>query len=186
MVDDQLLEEKTVDSQTVFQGRFLKIMRDRVINYDGKEYVREYIHHSGAAMIIPLTDTGHVILERQFRYAMKQVFWEFPAGKTDHGEESLLTAQRELREETGYTAGKWTFLTKIHPVIGYSNEWIDIYLAQDLVPGKQQLDRGERLHVVQMTPQELMEKVRSGQVTDVKTQIACFWLEKILNKSWQP
>ena len=111
-------------------------MRDRVINYDGKEYVREYIHHSGAAMIIPLTSTGHVILERQFRYAVKKVFLEFPAGKTDPGEESLKTAQRELQEETGYTAGRWTFLTTIHPVIGYSNEWIDIYLAQDLSPGK--------------------------------------------------
>ena len=186
MVDDQQLEEKTVDSQTVFQGRFIKVMRDRVINYDGKEYVREYIHHSGAAMIIPLTSSGHVILERQFRYAVKQVFLEFPAGKMDVGEESLKTAQRELQEETGYTAGRWTFLTTIHPVIGYSNEWIDIYLAQDLTPGKSHLDHGEKLHVIQMTPQELIEKVRTGEVTDVKTQIGCFWLDKVLNKDWQP
>lgn len=174
-----------VDSQTVFQGRFLKVMRDRVINYDGKEYIREYISHPGAALIIPMTASGDVILERQFRYALKQVFLEFPAGKTDSGEDSLATAQRELKEETGFTAKEWTFLTRIHPVIGYSNEWIDVYLAKDLTQGSAQPDPGEKLHLVQMNPKELMQKVQAGEVTDVKTQIACFWLEKIISKEWQ-
>ena len=85
-----------------------------------------------------------------------------------------------------FLSGRWTFLTTIHPVIGYSNEWIDIYLAQDLSPGKSHLDYGEKLHVIQMTPQELIEKVRAGEVSDVKTQIGCFWLDKVLNKDWQP
>ena len=185
-LEDLKLEEKTVDSQTVFQGRFLTVLRDRVINYDGKEYAREYISHPGAALIIPLTKTGHVIMERQFRYSVKKVFLEFPAGKTDKGEDSLDTAMRELKEETGLSATKWTFLTKIHPVIGYSNEWIDIFLAEDLTLGSAQLEHGEKLHVVHLTPQELMAKVRAGEVSDVKTQIACFWLEKILNKDWVP
>ena len=181
---EKTLEEKTVDSQTVYQSRFLKIIRDRVINYDGKEFTREYIHHTGAAMIIPLMADGSVIIERQFRYAVKQVFFEFPAGKMDPGETSVQTAGRELKEETGYTAKKWTYLTRIHPVIGYSNEWIDLYLAEDLTKGEAQLDRGEKLHVLQITPQELMKKVRDGEITDVKTQIACFWLEKYLKQEW--
>ena len=183
---EETLEEKTVDSQTVYQSRFLKIIRDRVINYDGKEFTREYIHHTGAAMIIPLTADGNVIIERQFRYALKQVFFEFPAGKTDIGETSLQTAQRELKEETGFTATKWTYLTRIHPVIGYSNEWIDLYLAQDLTEGVAHLERGEKLHVLQIHPEDLMKKVRAGEISDVKTQIACFWLEKYLTKEWTP
>lgn len=178
------LEEKTLSSRQIFRGRYLKVEQDQVQAPDGKTYVREYILHPGAAMMIPLLSNGNVVMVHQYRHAVKQVFLEFPAGKRDRGEESLLTAQRELKEETGYEAKDWKFLTTIHPVIGYSNEHIDLFLARDLVVVPQQLDAGEFLEVVEVAPGELMKFVREGKVTDVKTQIGAFWLDKILRGEW--
>lgn len=178
------LEEKTLSTQQVFKGRFLKVEQDQVQAPDGKIYFREYIIHPGAAMMIPLLPNGNVVMIHQYRHAVKQVFLEFPAGKRDHNEATLLTAQRELQEETGYTAKDWKFLTTIHPVIGYSNEHIDLYLARNLTFVKQQLDQGEFIDVVEVKPQDLMKEVYAGKVSDVKTQIGAFWLDKIIRGEW--
>lgn len=178
------LEEKTLSSKQVFRGRFLKVEQDQVQAPDGKIYTREYILHPGAAMMVPLLPNGNVVMIHQYRHAVKQVCLEFPAGKRDHGEETLLTAQRELKEETGYEAKDWKFLTTIHPVIGYSNEHIDLYLAKDLTLTGQTLDQGEFIDVLEITPEELMNLVRQGKVTDVKTQIGAFWLDKVLRGEW--
>ncbi|MGZ3773495.1 MAG: NUDIX domain-containing protein [Pseudobdellovibrionaceae bacterium] len=178
------LEEKTLSSKQVFRGRFLKVEQDQVQAPDGKVYVREYIIHPGAAMMIPLLDNGNVVMIHQYRHAVKQVFLEFPAGKRDHNEKTIFTAQRELKEETGYEAKEWKFLTTIHPVIGYSNEHIDLYLAKDLTFVERQLDHGEFLDVVEVSPKDLMKAVYEGKVSDVKTQIGAFWLDKILRGEW--
>ncbi|MBV2167371.1 MAG: NUDIX hydrolase [Bdellovibrio sp.] len=178
------LEEKTLSSKQIFRGRYLKIEQDEVQAPDGKTYVREYILHPGAAMMIPLLPNGNVVMIHQYRHAVKQVFLEFPAGKRDHGEDTILTAQRELKEETGYEAKEWKFLTTIHPVIGYSNEHIDLYLAQDLTVSSQQLDHGEFIEVIEVKPDDLMRLIREGKVSDVKTQIGAFWLDKILRGDW--
>ncbi|NUN04250.1 MAG: NUDIX hydrolase [Bdellovibrio sp.] len=178
------LEEKVISSQQIFTGRFLKIERDQVQAPDGKIYTREYILHPGAAMIIPLLPNGNVVMVHQYRHAVKQVFLEFPAGKRDANEVTLDTAKRELKEETGYEAKDWKFLTTIHPVIGYSNEHIDLYLAQDTNLSQRQLDHGEFIEVVEVPPQDLMRYVREGKVTDVKTQIGSFWLDKFLRGEW--
>ena len=178
------LEEKTLSSKQVYKGRFLKIEQDQVQAPDGKIYFREYILHPGAAMMIPLLANGNVVMVHQYRHAVKQVFLEFPAGKRDRGEDTLGTAKRELKEETGYDAKEWKFLTTIHPVIGYSNEHIDLYLAQDLSLSERKLDHGEFLEVVEMTPAELMRSIRDGKVSDVKTQIGAFWLDKFLRGEW--
>ncbi len=178
------LEEKTLSSKQIFRGRYLKIEQDEVQAPDGKIYVREYILHPGAAMMIPLLPNGNVVMIHQYRHAVKQVFLEFPAGKRDHAEETLLTAQRELKEETGYEAKEWKLLTTIHPVIGYSNEHIDLYLAKDLTLSQQQLDHGEFIEVIEVKPEDLMRYVRDGKVSDVKTQIGAFWLDKILRGEW--
>lgn len=178
------LEEKVISSQQVFKGRFLRVEQDQVIASDGRTYVREYINHPGAALVIPLLENGNIVMIHQYRHAVKQVFLEFPAGKRDSGEETLTTAHRELEEETGYIAKEMKFLTTIHPVIGYSNEHIDLFLAHDLTLVKQKLDLGEFLEVVEMRPEELMDQVRAGKVSDVKTQIAAFWLDKFLRGEW--
>lgn len=178
------LEEKTLSSKQVYKGRFLKVEQDQVQAPDGKIYVREYILHPGAAMMIPLLPNGNVVMIHQYRHALKQVFLEFPAGKRDHNEETILTAQRELKEETGYEAKEWKFLTTIHPVIGYSNEHIDLYLAKDLTLADRQLDHGEFIDVTEVSPKDLMRSVQEGKVTDVKTQIGAFWLDKIISGEW--
>ncbi len=178
------LIEKTLSSKQVFKGSYLKIERDEVQGPDQKTYSREYIMHPGAAMIIPLLKNGSVVMLRQYRHAVGQVFLEFPAGKRDPGEQTRATAKRELLEETGYEAREWRLLTTIHPAIGYSNEFIDLYLAKDLLQLESQPDHGEFLEVVELSPVELMRYVRAGQVTDVKTQIGAFWLEKALSGEW--
>jgi ADP-ribose pyrophosphatase len=183
---DTHLKETRIDGQTAYDGKFLKVERDRIRLPDGAETHREYIRHPGAVVILPLLDDGRVLLERQFRYPNDQVFVEFPAGKIDPGEDHLACARRELEEETGYTAGRWQFVCTIHNAIAYSDEHLELFLARDLRAGQAQLDEGEFLECFTVTMPDLMRMVREGEITDVKTIIGAFWLEKILSGSWSP
>lgn len=179
------LKEICVTTEQVYDGHFLKVQRDQVRLPDGKLTHREYIKHPGAVVILPLFEDGSVLLERQFRYPLNRVFIEFPAGKIDPGEDTLACAQRELLEETGYTAASWQFVCTIHNAIAYADEHLEIYLAQDLRPGPAQLDEGEFLEVYRAPLAELLNGIRLGQVSDVKTIIGTFWLEKIQAGQWQ-
>jgi ADP-ribose pyrophosphatase len=181
---DTHLKETRIDGEIAYDGSFLKVTRDRIRLPDGAETDREFIRHPGAVVILPVFDDGSVLLERQFRYPLDQVFIEYPAGKIDPGEDPLACAKRELREETGYTASEWQFVCTIHNAIAYSDEHLDLYLARGLTAGVAQLDDGEFLETFRATLPDMLEMVRSGQVTDVKTVIGTFWLEKILGGSW--
>src|SRR5471030_1552475 len=101
---DDHMKETRIDGELVYKGHFLKVQRDRVALPDGKHTAREYVLHPGAVVILPLLDDGTVLMERQYRYPLDQVFIEFPAGKIDPNEDPLVAARRELEEETGYTA----------------------------------------------------------------------------------
>ena len=182
---DQHLKETRLTSELAYNGNFLKIQKDTIRLPDGKSATREYILHPGAVVIIPLLDDGRILMERQFRYPLDRVMIEFPAGKIDAGEDTLLCAQRELQEETGYTASDWQFVCTIHNAIAYSDEHLEIFIARGLVEGPAKLDEGEFLETFAATPDELMGLVRSGVITDVKTIIGIFWLEKILAGQWQ-
>ncbi len=181
---DMHLKETFVSGELAYDGHFLKVQRDQVVLPDGKLTEREYIRHPGAVVIIPLFSDGSVLMERQFRYPLNRVFIEFPAGKIDPGEDPLVCAKRELLEETGYTAGSWQFVCTIHNAIAYADEHLDIFLARDLQPGQAQLDDEEFLETYQAPFQQLLEGVKCGEITDVKTVIGIFWLEKILQGSW--
>ena len=178
------LREHTLDSEMVFRGTFLNISRDLVRLANGAQVTREYIRHSGAVMIIPLLDNGNVLMERQFRTPMQRVMIEFPAGKLDAGESWLVCAQRELREETGYSAQEWAYIGPINNAISYSDEVIHLAFARGLVPGPQALEDNEFLEVFEAAPQQALDWVRTGQITDVKTVIGSFWLEKLLQGAW--
>jgi ADP-ribose pyrophosphatase len=180
------LIEKRLDGGVVYEGHFLQVTKDRIALPDGSESYREFIRHPGAVVIVPVFDDGRVLLEKQFRYPNDKVFIEYPAGKIDPGEDPLACAKRELLEETGYTARRWDFICTIHNAIAYSDEHLELYLARDLTAGEAQLDEGEFLEVYTSTLPELLEQVRSGTITDVKTVIGTFWLEKILGGQWQP
>lgn len=182
-MDDQLTETR-VDGALVYSGEFLKVQRDTVKLPDGKITAREYIRHPGAVVVLPVFDDGSVLLERQFRYPLNRVFIELPAGKIDPHETALVCAQRELQEETGYTASHWQFVCTIHNAIAYSDEHLDIFLARGLVEGERRLDDGEFLEVFKASLNEMLEWVRNGQITDVKTIIGAFWLEKIVAGEW--
>jgi ADP-ribose pyrophosphatase len=183
---DSHLRETRIDGELAYDGHFLKVSRDRIKLPDGSESVREVIRHPGAVVILPLLPDGRVLLERQFRYPNDRVFIEFPAGKIDPGESSLASARRELEEETGYTAKEWNFVCTIHNAIAYSDEHLDIFLARDLTAGEARLDEGEFLELFTATVPELLEMVRKGEITDVKTIIGSFWLEKFAAGTWTP
>lgn len=177
-VGDTHLREDRVDGEDVYGGIFLKMKRDQVRLPDGKTALREYLTHPGAVAVVAILDDGRILLERQYRYPIAKACIEIPAGKLEPGENHLLCAQRELEEETGYTAKKWSYIRRIHPVISYSTELIDIYLAEDLVPGKSCLDAEEFLDVFAAPLEQLLGWVESGEITDVKTTISAYWLDR--------
>ena len=172
------LTEKRIAGERVFDGKLLKVHRDRVRLPDGGEGVREYIRHPGAVAIVALFDDGTLLLERQFRYPHGREFIEIPAGKLEPGEPHLETAKRELLEETGYSAVEWTRIGVIHPGIAYSDEAIELYVARKLRKQERKLDQGEFLEVVILPLQETLAMVHDGRITDAKTVAALLWVDR--------
>jgi ADP-ribose pyrophosphatase len=175
--DDHLREDR-ISGEDIYGGIFLNMKRDQVRLPDGQHAAREYLTHPGAVAIVAILDDGRILLERQYRYPIAKACIEIPAGKLDIGENHLLCAQRELEEETGYTAKRWSYIRRIHPVISYSTELIDIYLAEDLVPGPNKLDDEEFLDVFAAPLEQLIAWVEEGEITDVKTTISAYWLDR--------
>jgi ADP-ribose pyrophosphatase len=177
------LAETMVSSEDVFDGSLLHVRRDVVRLPDGAIATREYVIHPGAVMIIPRLADGSLVLERQYRYPLARVFIEFPAGKVDPGEALLTTAMRELTEETGYIAARWAHLATIHPVISYSTEQIDIFVADDLTHVGARLDDGEFIETFSASLQEALTCVDRGEITDVKTMLGLLLLARALAAS---
>jgi ADP-ribose pyrophosphatase len=184
MDDDAGLIEHTLSRELVFDGNLLHVYRDAVKLPNGDTAQREWIAHPGAVVILALLDNGHLLFERQFRYAPHAVFLELPAGKIDAGEHPLDTAKRELREETGYQATFWRHLGVMHPCIGYSDEKIEIFWAQGLRYVGAKLDQGEFIDVIELSVADALLAVRDAEITDAKTVTALMWADKIINGVW--
>ena len=183
-MNDDALTETRLSSERILTGHFLQVQCDQVRLPDGHHASREYIVHPGAVMVIAQLDDGRFVMERQYRYPVQQVMIEFPAGKLDPGESCLACAQRELLEETGFTAIEWVRAGVLHPVISYSTEFIDVWFARGLTAGPQQLDAGEFLDVFTADADELLTWCAEGKVTDAKTLSGLLWLQNVLSGRW--
>lgn len=168
------LEESTLNSAIVWQGRLLKVCRDEVRLPDGNRAFREYICHPGAVVIVARMDNGDILCEHQYRYPLHREFIELPAGKLDDNESIEACARRELLEETGYVASRWRHVGTIHPCIGYSDEHIEVFCAEGLRLSEDgaHLDEGEFLSLHPYSLAELKSLMADGRLTDAKTLAA--------------
>ena len=173
------LKETKISSEQKFSGRLIDLYLDQVELPNGETTTREWIDHPGAVCLIPILPDGKICLIRQFRYGPGEEFIEIPAGKLDAGEAPLDCAYRELEEETGYRTKKLTFLTNIHPAIGFSNEKMWMYLAEELELSKKKLDEDEFLELLPTPLNKALEWVFSGKITDVKTIIGIMWMKEL-------
>ena len=164
--------EKTLSSKEVFDGKVIRVCHDSVELENGETALREVVYHNGGVCVLPLTDIGEVIFVKQFRYPYKEEVLELPAGKLNKGEDPFESAVRELREETGAEAKKYTSLGRLYPSPGYCGEIITMYLAEDLSFGEQSLDEDEFLDTIRIPFEKAVEMVLSGEIPDAKTQTA--------------
>ena len=174
------LKEKTIKTKTAYKGTFLTLNSDKVLLPNGNTSNREWIKHPGAVCCVPILPNGKIVLIRQYRYAVKEEMIEIPAGKLDKNEIPEKCALRELEEEIGYKANKLTLLANIHPAVGFTDEKMWLYLAEDLIKTKQSLDADEFLALSPTKLEEAVDMVWSGEITDVKTIIGILWAQRIL------
>lgn len=177
------LNETTLTSEAIFDGTVLHVRRDTAALPDGRVAVREYVRHIGAVAVLPLTDTGEVILERQYRYPFQRILVEIPAGKLNAADEDpAAAAARELCEETGFTAGKLIPLGEYYGSPAILGECVRLFLAIDLTPGKTHTDDDEFLEVFSMPLTDLIDEIMAGHIPDGKTQTAALrtseWLRR--------
>ena len=166
------LTEKTLSSTPAFEGRLLRLRVDTVQLPDATTAPREIVEHPGGVGVVALTDTNDVLLVQQYRHPYGAVLTEIPAGKREPGEPPLVTGQRELAEETGYTAAQFTPLGTVYPTPGYCDEVIHLYLATGLQPVEAHPEAGEFVHAMRRPLHPLVAQILAGEVPDAKTQIA--------------
>ena len=156
----------------VYKGSILNVYQDTVL-VNGHEAKWDFIHHNGAAAVLPVTDDGKILMVRQYRHALERYTLEIPAGKLDYvGEPMIDCAARELEEETGYRCDHLEYLLTVNTTIAFCNEKIDIFLAKDLIPSRQHLDEDEEIRVEAWALEDLEELISCGKMTDGKTVAA--------------
>ena len=176
------LEEKMLHREEIFHGVALHVVKDDILLPNGHRAIREISLHDGASAVIPILPDGRVIMERQFRYAHHRVMLEIPAGKLNSSDEDPLeAAKRELLEETGARADKYTYLGEIATAPALIDEVIHLYMAEDISFGERRLDPDEFLDVELIHIDELYGMVMRGEITDSKTQIAVLKARELFN-----
>lgn len=163
----KLIETK-VEGETLYDGKILRLERDKVILENGNTAYREVVRHNGGACIVPITKDNEILFVKQYRYPFSKVIMELPAGKLEIKEQPELCAKRELSEETG-AIGEVEYLTEIYPTPGYSSEIIYIYAAFNVEIGSLSLDEDEFIDVVKVDINSALEMVKNGEIKDAKT-----------------
>ncbi len=166
------LEEKTMKSETIFEGRVIRLQIDQVKLPNGETSTREIVKHPGAVSVMALTEENKLVLVRQFRKPLEKAILEIPAGKLEPGEEPKECAFRELEEETGYRAAEMEHLFSFYTSPGFADEYLHLYQAKGLSSGKRKLDQDEFVELVELTLDECMKRVASGEICDAKTVAA--------------
>ncbi len=167
-----------MNSKVVFRGRLIRVRVDRGRTVDGQRLDREVVEHPGAAVILPLVDRSQCLLVRQYRYPIKAMTWELPAGTLRRGEGPLACARRELEEETGFRARRWRKLLVFYPTPGYCTERMTVFVASELSKGAQALDADEDIRVKKVSFREAVQWIGQGKIQDAKTLAALlFWLQ---------
>lgn len=172
------LYEKTIESKEVYKGKIFTLKKDVVELPGGKTTQRDVVSHHGGVGVIAMTSDGKIPMVRQYRKGIEMVSLEIPAGKLEKDEDPLECGIRELREETGFSAKDFSFITKIAPTPAYCSEIIYIYEAKELVEKEQKLDEDEFLNVEYYTLDQLYNMILSGEIIDAKTIVAVMYLYK--------
>ena len=171
------LPYRLVDSKTLYRGHVIRLIKDRFIlnAARGRLITRELVDHPGAAVVVPFITKNRLLLLKQFRYAAKGDLWEIPAGTLEKGESALACAKRELEEETGFKAERWTFLTRFFPAPGISNELMTLYRAERLTAGRKNLDHDEWIEHKAVSVARARRMIRQGKIRDAKSIVGILW-----------
>ena len=171
-------EEKTIDTERIFEGKIINVRRDRVTVMEGESF-REIVEHNGGAVVAAVKEDGCMIMVRQFRKPAERVMLEVPAGKIDEGETPEEAALRELKEETGYVAGSIQKLTEMYPSVGYSEEVLHLFLCTNLTPGETDFDENEAIDIEEYPIEQLFSMVMNGEIQDGKSQVAILMVKAL-------
>jgi ADP-ribose pyrophosphatase len=178
---------KVLSSKVVYDGPLFRVLRDEIQEPTGKKVTRDVIRHNGSAVILAVDRSKGkkdplVLIERQFRHAAQHYLYEVPAGKMETGEDHLEGAKRELLEETGYQAKKWTKLVRYFASPGFLGEWMQVFLAEDLTPGEAKPEEDESFELQFVPVSELLKLIGEGKILDGKTLIAVTYYAQFIQK----
>jgi len=170
-------ETTVLSHDEVYRGKIVALHVDTIRQASGRTTIREVVKHPGGVTAVPVLDDGRILLIRQFRYPIGKFILELPAGKLDSGQPPLETMARELEEEIGYQAGSLTYLCSFYTTPGISDELIHFFIARKLMPCPQRLEEGEHITVEAYSPEECLEKIRTGEIRDGKTILGILWYQ---------
>ena len=172
--DNKKFVEKHIDTKEVYIGKMLRYQIDDVLLPNGEKATRDVVKHPGAVAIVAVDDKGNFVFIRQYRYAIDEIIYEIPAGKLSPGEAPLKCAKRELKEETGFTAGKWKKLGSIYTLPGFCDEIIHVYQASELKKGDTDFDEDEVIETIFLSEKKVLEMIKKGRINDGKTLSGIF------------
>ncbi len=175
-------EEKTINSESIYQGKIIDLQVDEVTLPNGKTSKRELIKHPGAVAVIPITPEGNIIMVEQYRKALEKSIIEIPAGKLEQGEEPMNTAKRELEEETGYGCDNLEHIISFYTSPGFADEIVHLYLAENIyqIEDSRETDEDEFVELIEVSVEEAVQLIKERRIYDAKTAYAVQYLQ--LNK----